>query len=231
MKINIGAGTKRHAGYVNCDYDLHYQPEHVFDMEKDTWPFEDNSVTNIIAHHVLEHLGEGYFHTLKEMYRICRPGAIIDIRVPHWNHANFHHDPTHRRAVTPYGLMLFSKKFNDIDAQNNGASSKLGHFFNVNFEIIQEDYTIDYRYKNSLEHFNREQLLEYANTRNGIIDEVLITLAVVKGSEQEQIQGYYASLIDREPTPEELSTSATPEEIRAQLMSLPECTSVQISHV
>ena len=196
MKINIGAGATRYPGYINCDYDTRYNPEYVFDMEKDKWPFDDNSVTNIIAYHVLEHMGEGYFHVLKEMYRVSKPGTTINIKVPHYNHRYFHHDPTHRRAITAFGLTLFSKKFNDTDTT---AASKLGYFFNVDFEVICEDYTFDPEILRRYGHWSREELLNYALEHNNIIEEIQITLAVIKGTREDQIQGYYYSLLDRAP--------------------------------
>lgn len=218
MKLNIGAGNKKYDGYLNCDYDTHYNPDYVFDMEKDVWPFEDDSVTNIIAHHVLEHMGEGYFHVLKEIYRICKPGAIIDIRVPHWTHHNFYHDPTHRRSITPYGLSLFSKRFNDFDEKRNGNASKLAYFFDVDFEIVAEDFTIDSKYTKILQGQTKQQIFEYAYEKNNIIEEMQIILTSIKGNREEQIKGYYYSLFDREPDKKglnhHLQSDRTLEEIR-----------------
>ena len=83
MKIIIGAGDQRIDGFVTCDYDPKTKPDYTFNLETDTFPFEDSSVDIVIASHVLEHLGEGYFHCLKELYRICRDKAIIHVHVPH----------------------------------------------------------------------------------------------------------------------------------------------------
>jgi hypothetical protein len=179
MKINLGAGATRYPDFVNCDYDTKFNPEYVFDIEKDIWPFEDNSVTHVIAHHVLEHLGEGYFHALKEMYRVCKPAAHIDIHVPHFRHSNQFHDPTHRRPITPTGLLLFSKEFND---NNPHPGSKLGYHFDVDFKILSSRDILD----QGNPHFQYIQTLSpgelevYAHDRNNVFSETHIEIQVVK---------------------------------------------------
>ena len=60
MKLNIGAGNKKFPGYINIDsYDAS-NPDYVLDLEHDNLPFEENSVGHVIAHHILEHLGDGF---------------------------------------------------------------------------------------------------------------------------------------------------------------------------
>lgn len=182
MKLNIGAGSTRYDGFVNCDYDDQYNPEYVFDIEKDKWPFDDNSIDSIIAHHVLEHLGEGYFHALKELYRVCKHDAIIDIRVPHHRHDNFLHDPTHRRPITVYGLTLFSKKYNDECVASNIPSSRLGYFLNVDFEIVDHHLTLnsDHPQFEHIQRMNGEELRRFAYDRTNVYDETCVKLKVVK---------------------------------------------------
>ena len=68
MKINLGGGLKRFDGFVNIDHDPLTNPDFCFNIEKDKFPFEDNSVDEVKAHHILEHLGEGFFHTITSPY-------------------------------------------------------------------------------------------------------------------------------------------------------------------
>ncbi len=180
MKINIGAGDVRIEGFVNCDYDSNSKPDFIFDLEKDIFPFEDNSVETVVAHHVFEHLGEGYFHCLQQLYRVCKHGAIIDIHVPHYRHDTFSADPTHRRPITPIGLQLFSKKFNKLCREQKYASSRLGDFYNVDFEILDYKYIPDDRCKLKFGSFTVEELEDYANEHNNIILEIHIKLIVIK---------------------------------------------------
>jgi len=197
IKINIGAGSTSFPGYLNCDYSNYYNPDFVFDLEKDTWPFENNSVTHVIAHHVLEHLGEGYFHALKELYRVCAPGASIDIKVPHYTSHNFFHDATHKRAITAPGMSMFGQKRNHNDFLANAATSRLGQYLNIDLELISYSYVPDDRYKEILHGKTVEQIEEYAYEKNNIISEISIKMMVIKGTRAEQINAYYVNYLNR----------------------------------
>lgn len=223
MKINIGAGSTRYEGYINCDYSDQYSPEYVFDLEKDVWPFEDNSVTDVVAHHVLEHLGEGYFHTLKELYRVCAPGASIDIRVPHYNHHNFHHDATHRRSITAIGLNMFSQKQNHRDFVAGAATSRLGQYLGIDLEVITYGYIVDEHYQGLLSYASTEQIEAYAYEKNNVISEIWVKMLAIKGSRKEQIEGYYKNLFNREAddigSTTYLYSDLSMEQIRNDMMS------------
>jgi ubiquinone/menaquinone biosynthesis C-methylase UbiE len=180
MKINIGAGDVKLEGYVTLDYDKATDPDHVLDVEVDKFPFEDDTVETVVAHHILEHLGDGYFHCLQELYRVCKHGAIIDIRVPHHRHESFAADPTHRRPITIMGLKLFSKKFNKYCREEGFASSRLGDYFGVDFEILDYQYIPDDKARQKFQAFSSEQVEEYASEHNNIISEIKVKLLVVK---------------------------------------------------
>lgn len=180
MKINIGAGDVNLEGYITLDYDSNTNPDYQLNVEKDTFPFEDNTVETVVAHHILEHLGEGYFHCLQEIYRVCKHGAIVDIRVPHPRHDSFLADPTHRRPITVVGLQLFSKKFNKHCREQGYASSRLGDYFGVDFEVLDYRYIPDEKAKMKLQSFTTEQIEDYANEHNNIVSEVHIKLLVNK---------------------------------------------------
>jgi ubiquinone/menaquinone biosynthesis C-methylase UbiE len=180
LKINIGSGYEKIEGFVTIDYDANTNPDYCVNIEKDKLPFDDNTVEFVLAHHVLEHLGEGYFHALQEIYRVCKHGAIIDIQVPHPRHDGFIADPTHRRPITPLGLQLFSKKYNELCKKRNLSASTLGTFFNVDFDILEWHYVPEKKYKEAFNGKSTEFIEEYINERNNIIREYHIKLVVNK---------------------------------------------------
>jgi len=180
LKINIGSGYNSPEGFVSIDYDNNSNPDHCLNIETDRLPFDDNTVELVLAHHILEHLGEGYFHSLQELYRVCKHGAIIDIRVPHPRHDAFLADPTHRRPITPLGLQLFSKKFNEYCKKNSMASSTLGDYFGVDFDLVEWQYVPEEKYKEAFADKSNEYIEEYINERNNIIKEFHIKLTVIK---------------------------------------------------
>jgi ubiquinone/menaquinone biosynthesis C-methylase UbiE len=180
MKINIGAGDVKLEGFVTLDYDSRSNPDYQLDVERDRFPFEDETVETVVAHHILEHLGEGYFHCLQEIYRVCKHGAIVDIRVPHPRHDSFLADPTHRRPITVVGLQLFSKKFNKHCREQGYASSRLGDYFGVDFEVLDYRYIPDENARSKLQHITSDQIENYANEHNNIVAEIHIKLVVNK---------------------------------------------------
>lgn len=180
MKINIGAGDIKLDDYITIDYDKSTNPDYALDVEKDNLPFEDGTVDAVVAHHILEHLGEGYFHCLKELYRVCKHGAIIDIRVPHPRHDTFLADPTHRRPITIMGLQLFSKKQNKIFREQKFASSRLADYFNVDFEILEFNYIPDQNAILNLPKMNEFEIEKYVDQHNNLILEIHVKLIVIK---------------------------------------------------
>jgi predicted SAM-dependent methyltransferase len=180
MKLNIGAGGIEIQDFVSCDYDPLAKPDYCFDLERDIFPFDDNTVEVVLAHHVLEHLGEGYFHCLKEIYRVCKPGALVHIRVPHHRHDHFHDDPTHRRPITVGGLRLFSKKYNKLCREQKAASSRLGDYFDVDFEILEHFYSPTQVFRLETEGQPSEQVEKYILEHANVLEELTVKLLVVK---------------------------------------------------
>ena len=56
LKLNLGCGEKRIPDYINVD--KYGNPDIKHDLELFPWPWENNSVSEILLIHVLEHLGK-----------------------------------------------------------------------------------------------------------------------------------------------------------------------------
>jgi len=202
MKLNLGCGYKKYEGYVNVDSAPQCVPDVVWDLDKTPWPWEDSSVEEIKLEHVLEHMGqttEAYLAIWKEMYRVAKDEAVIDIMVPHWNHENFYHDPTHVRAITPIGIAMFDQTRNIQDAERGGRETKLGLFTGVDISLSEND--IEYFYGGDIVEalnrgeFDRAGLEHLRSHQNNISNEIRIKAHVVKpmrGTEWLKQNGYVA---------------------------------------
>lgn len=63
-------------------------------------PFKDNSVDDVYAYHVLEH-AQDLVATMEEIWRVCKEGSLVFIRVPHASSSYVTWvDPSHRRGLT-----------------------------------------------------------------------------------------------------------------------------------
>ena len=93
LRIDLGCGTSKPYGFVGVDVSPGSGVDIVADLSK-RFPFEDNSVDEVRAHDVIEHL-QDRIHTMNEIWRICKPGAKVDIRVPSTDGRGAFQDPTH----------------------------------------------------------------------------------------------------------------------------------------
>ena len=138
LKLNLGCGSRKMAGFVNVDCFAACQPDLVVNLEETPWPWGDDSVDEIKLIHVLEHLGQDtatFLAIVKEMYRVCRDGARIEIVVPHPRSDNYLSDPTHVRPVTAPTLQLFDQRLNRQWAAMGAANTPLGQICGVDFVL------------------------------------------------------------------------------------------------
>lgn len=180
MKINLGSGSKRYADHMNIDSDSQSQPDFIIDIEKDKFPFEDNSVDAVIAHHILEHLGDGFFHCVKELYRICKHGTIINVHVPRPKHDTFLIDPTHKRPIYPNTLDMFSKTRNKLDLDSDGCETPLGFIYDVDMFVLDHKPVLDQYWIAQFQNMSEEQCEHTARTYNNVIFQYHIKWCVNK---------------------------------------------------
>ena len=108
MHVILGAGkNQRIEGWKTQDQFNFEGIDYVFDLNKD-WPWPDNSVTGLIANHVLEHLNS-FLHFHNEAHRVLKPGGTLYLETPNakgipdlvWS------DPTHIRPYTPHSWINY----------------------------------------------------------------------------------------------------------------------------
>jgi predicted SAM-dependent methyltransferase len=175
MNLNIGCGFNKIYGCTNIDWDPNCQPDVILDLEKDLLPFEDNSVDKVVAHHILDRLGDGFFHCMKELYRVCKNGATIDVQVTYPRHDNFYADPTIKRGITLEGMWLLSKKYSDSAPEKGVKTKSLAYFHNIDFEIINMSYILDPNFK-----MEEDEEMSVLTRENNTRIQTNITLVVVK---------------------------------------------------
>lgn len=177
MKLNLGCGQNRMEGYVNTDKEPLVEPDVVMDLEDFPWPFDDDSVDEVVANHVLEHVGadpQVFLGVMQELYRVCRPGALLRIAVPHPRHDNFLSDPTHVRAITPMTMQLFSKA-NCLEWKRlGGANTPLALYADVDFELREVTTTVEDKY------LHEPDLAGLIERSNNVASEYRMLLQVIK---------------------------------------------------
>lgn len=80
--LNLGSRNRAIPGYLNMDCDAHEGVDILGDVS-DLSRFEDASVGNIYASHVLEHFPHTQtLSVLKEWRRVLAPGGVLYVAVP-----------------------------------------------------------------------------------------------------------------------------------------------------
>ena len=185
LKLNIGCGFNKIDGFINIDKFDECKPDLKMDAEITPWLFNENEIDEVFFIHSLEHMGADanvFFAIIKELYRVCKPGAIINIKVPHPRHDDFINDPTHVRIITPELFSLFSKKENIRWKDELASNSLLALYLDVDFEIKENRMLVEPKY---MELFNNKEiseddLNELIKECNNIAKEYELTLKVIK---------------------------------------------------
>lgn len=183
MKLNLGCGRLYFKDYINIDISKTYKADHYLDLEKDRLPFEDNSCTEVFIHHVLEHLGDGYFHCIKEIYRVCQHLAQVKVTFPHHFHRFYFDDPTHKRPITWAGLSSLSVLECQYTKDHGYSDTLLAEELNVDFRIIHSSKKPDKRFldpKTNRLIYPDHVMEEIEISQVNVIEEVYVVLEVHK---------------------------------------------------
>ncbi len=175
MKVNLGCGNKKLAGFINVDSNPLVHPDLVFKLGTERFPWEDDSVEQLAASHILEHLsGEEFIFVMKEIYRVLKPGGSFCFSIPHPRHDVFLNDPTHKLPVTPTMLSLFSMEFLRL---HNFAHTPFAKYHEVDFTLLQMEAILDDRVDAKLP---REEIDRMERTQNNVIVEYHGIMAAMK---------------------------------------------------
>lgn len=107
MKIlDLGCGDTKLPGAIGVDFRKTSAVDIIHDLNKFPYPFKDNEFDYIRAKSILEHL-DNLVDVFKELYRISKNGAKIEIIVPFFSCVDAFQDITHKHFFSYYSLDTF----------------------------------------------------------------------------------------------------------------------------
>lgn len=104
--LNLGCGNRKTEGEIGVDVVALDHVDIVHDLNVFPYPFPDNYADSIVLSHILEHLDD-VVKVMEEVWRISKPHARINIRVPHYSGIFAWRDPSHRRSFTSSSFDYF----------------------------------------------------------------------------------------------------------------------------
>lgn len=92
--LDVGCGSNKVPGAEGLDVAQLEGVDHVHDLDQHPYPLESDSYDRIVMRHVVEHVKD-VVGLMREVHRIGKPGARVEIVTPHYSSSNAYIDPTH----------------------------------------------------------------------------------------------------------------------------------------
>lgn len=128
VKLNLGCGSDIRKGFINIDWVKFPGVDRVFNLNKIPYPFKTSSVDYIYCSHILEHFETAKFlDIIDELWRISKPNAVIEIRVPHFSSSSAFH-PDHKKIFNLSCFKQFDKRRNYYGGLTNKRKANLKLF-------------------------------------------------------------------------------------------------------
>jgi SAM-dependent methyltransferase len=132
--VDLGCGSRKKAGAIGLDIARIPEVDMLVDVMR-TLPFRDSSIDEIHASHLVEHVDD-LLAFVGEVWRVCKPGALVYFRFPHASSAYVTwKDPTHRR-----GVLLDTFKYFD---PKSFEGTYFGYYHPAKFDIRRQRLTFN----------------------------------------------------------------------------------------
>lgn len=185
MKLNLGCGFDKREGWLNVDNFPECEPDRMLDIESVPWDLPSDAFDHVLMKHVLEHVGADFAvfaAVMRELYRVMKPGGLLEIHIPHVRHDTFWSDPTHVRAFTPLTFRMMSKRQNEEWIARRANYTMLALVMRVDFEVesIVQVYDQSWVQKVERGELTREGLRLEAERSWNVARELQVRLRAVK---------------------------------------------------
>ena len=112
-RLHLGCGRTILEDWINLDAVPGPGVDVVANLEQcaqTPLPFEDNSIDEILARHVIEHV-QNTLPLMQELHRVAKPGAMAFLAVPYGSSDDALEDPTHVRQYFVNSFGFFSQPY------------------------------------------------------------------------------------------------------------------------
>jgi len=115
VKLDLACGQRKIEGYLGVDKYETGCTDIVHDLLVYPWPFEDNSVDEVVCVHFLEHIpGRERPKFMDELWRVMKVGGKVIFSVPPWNSERAYQDYTHEwPPLTPSSFAYWDREWRE----------------------------------------------------------------------------------------------------------------------
>lgn len=106
--LDLGCGKKKRQGAIGVDIIWNEQVDVVHNLNSYPYPFEASQFDDVLLDNALEHLDD-IVKTLEEIWRVCAPGAVVNIQVPYFR-SHYAIDPTHKHYFASHSFYYFDPR-------------------------------------------------------------------------------------------------------------------------
>jgi SAM-dependent methyltransferase len=100
-RLDLGCGAKRRPGFVGLDRFALGGAQVVADLDGRRLPFADDSFDLIVSFHAMEHVAD-LMRTMREVWRVGRPGAQVCIAAPYFTMGLNLANPYHKQVFNEH---------------------------------------------------------------------------------------------------------------------------------
>lgn len=128
--LDLGCGPHKRLGAFG--FDRRPQPGvNVACNIEDPLPLQNECADLVYMSHVIEHV-TNLIGLMEEVYRVCKPGAVVEIVVPYYTSRGAFRDPTHVRYITEDTFQYFELP-TDYGIRTNFSIEKINYEFRKPF--------------------------------------------------------------------------------------------------
>jgi SAM-dependent methyltransferase len=121
--LDVGCGSAKYPGAVGVDISSDTDADVVHDLNVFPYPFADATFDQVLMQDVIEHVAEP-IRVVEELHRICRSGARIHLRTPHFSSMLAYSDPTHRHYFSAEAIRTL-------------ADPRFAHYMSVRLRVVR----------------------------------------------------------------------------------------------
>lgn len=108
IRLNLGCGNKDRPGFIGVDRYPCDAARLLCDLGG-RLPFREQSVAAVHLDNVIEHVAD-IPRLMREIARVCRPGARVTVLTPHFSAQASWRDPTHVHHLSWFSMDHFTKE-------------------------------------------------------------------------------------------------------------------------